>query len=76
MGLHRIDFFSNSPKNYIFQNSSNKTNFGGVLILIYICLFIFIFTYYIIEYKLKEDYSIEYLHYEDLQELIDEDKIS
>ena len=66
MGLHRIDFFSNSPKNYIFQNSSNKTNFGGVLILIYICLFIFIFTYYIIEYKLKEDYSIEYLHYEDL----------
>ena len=40
MGLHRLDFFSNSPKNFIFQNASNKTNLGGVLTLIYIIFFL------------------------------------
>jgi len=66
MGLHRLDFFSNSPKNFIFQNTSNKTNLGGVLTLIYIILFIGIIAYYIIDYKLKEDYSVEYSYYEEV----------
>ena len=73
MGLHRLDFFSNSPKNFIFHNTSNKTNLGGVLTLIYIILFIGIIVYYYIEYKLKEDYSVEYSYYE---EVLDNEQIS
>ena len=73
MILHRLDFFSNSPKNFIFQNTSNKTNLGGVLTLIYIILFIGIIAYYIIDYKLKEDYSVEYSYYE---EVLDNEQIS
>ena len=66
MGLHRLDFFSNSPKNFIFQNTSNKTNFGGVLTLIYIILLLAIVIYHIIDYELKEDFYIEYSYYEEL----------
>ena len=66
MGLHRLDFFSNSPKNFIFQNTSNKTNLGGVLTLIYIILFIGIIVYYIIDYILKDDYSVEYSYNEEV----------
>ena len=76
MGLHRLDFFSNSPKNFIFQNTSNKTNFGGVLTLIYIIFFLCIIFYYIIDYILKEEYSVEYSHYEESVELLDEDETS
>ena len=76
MGLHRLDFFSNSPKNFIFQNTSNKTNFGGVLTLIYIIFFLCIIFYYIIDYILKEEYSVEYSHYEESEELLYEDETS
>ena len=68
MGLHRLDFFSNSPKNFIFQNTSNKTNFGGVQTLIYFILLSAIVIYHIIDYELKEDYYIEYSYYEELLE--------
>ena len=66
MGLHRLDFFSNSPKNFIFQNASNKTNLGGVLTLIYIIFFLGIVVYYTFDYILKEKNSIEYSYYEEL----------
>ena len=76
MGLHRLDFFSNSPKIFIFHNSSNKTNFGGILTMIYFIIFIAIAFYYFIDYILKEEYSIEYLHYEESEELLDRNEIS
>ena len=68
MGLHRLDFFSNSPKNFIFKNTSNKINFGGVQTLIYFILLSAIVIYHIIDYELKEDYYIEYSYYEELLE--------
>ena len=59
--LHNLDFFSSSPKNFIFQKSSNKTNFGGFCFILYIFIIIIIIIYYIIDFFfLTEKYSIEY----------------
>ena len=33
--MKKIDFLSEFPRVYIFQEEENKTNFGGVLFLIY-----------------------------------------
>ena len=63
MGLHKLDFLSNAPQNLIFQNTSNKTNFGGVITLFYIIVVLIITVFYLVDYKVKEDYSIEYIHY-------------
>ena len=64
MGLHRLDFLSNAPKNFIFQNSSNKTNFGGFLALAYIIIVLIIFTFYLIYYLSEEYFTVQYIHYQ------------
>ena len=64
MGLHRLDFLSNAPKNFIFQNNSNKTNFGGFLTLAYIIIVLIIFTFYLIYYLSEEYFTVQYIHYE------------
>ena len=33
--MHCLDFFSDSPKAYIFQKGANKTKIGGFLFIIY-----------------------------------------
>ena len=46
--MNFFDFISDSPRTYIFQKSSNKTNLGGVLTLIYLiilALIIFLYLY-------------------------------
>ena len=64
MGLHRLDFLSNAPKNFIFQNSSNKTNFGGFLALAYIIIVLIIFTFYLIYYLSEEYFTVQNIHYQ------------
>ena len=64
MGLHRLDFLSNAPKNFIFQNNSNKTNFGGFLTLAYIIIVLIIFTFYLIYYLSEEYFTVQYIHYQ------------
>ena len=54
-----FDFLSEYPKLFIFKKESNKTNFGGILFLIYIILMIIISLVYILDYALNEKYSIE-----------------
>ena len=66
MGLNKLDFLSPSPKGFIFQQNSNKTNLGGVLFLIYLLLFFILFIYYISLYALDDNYSIEYLFFENI----------
>ena len=61
MGLHAIDFLSDQPRNFIFQKTSNKTNLGGFLSLIYLIVFLIIAVSYFVFYGLKDNYSIEYL---------------
>ena len=33
--MRNLDFLSEYPRTYIFEKDVNKTNFGGVLFLIY-----------------------------------------
>ena len=65
MGLNRLDFLSNAPKNFIFRNTSNKTNFGGVLFLLYIFIVVLIIIFYLCKFYTDEDYSVEYIYNEE-----------
>ena len=58
--MHFLDFFSDSPRFFIFEKDYNKTNFGGVLMVIYILPISLITAYYIIDYKNAENYDIQY----------------
>ena len=66
MGMNKFDFLSSAPQNFIFNNNSNKTNFGGVLSLIYLIIVLIIAAYYLVFYINEDDYSIEYVKYNDL----------
>ena len=59
--MRAIDFLSDSPNNYIFQKKTFKTNFGGILFLIFAIVMITIISSYIIDYALNDKYEIEYL---------------
>ena len=60
--MHPLDIFSDSPKYFIFQKETNKTNFGGVLTLFFSLIMIFISLLYLLDYKDMSNYSIEYSH--------------
>ena len=49
--MHPLDFISDSPNLFILHKESNKTNFGGVLFLLYIITMIIIIIYYFINYS-------------------------
>ena len=52
--MNALDFISESPRNYIFHKSSNKTNLGGILTLIYLIIFIIIIFVYFVNYLKKK----------------------
>ena len=59
--FHKFDFLSEPPKNFIFQKSSNETNFGGFCFIIYMLFIIVIVIYSLIDFfYLSEKYTIEY----------------
>ena len=58
--MNSLDFLSSSPRNFIFQNPSNKTNLGGVLSLIYLIIILLISAFYITSYILNDKYIVEY----------------
>jgi hypothetical protein len=64
--MHPLDIFSDSPKYFIFQKETNKTNFGGVLTLFFSTIMIFISILYFLDYSDLDNYSIEYSHIENL----------
>lgn len=64
--MHFLDFISDSPKLFIFQKESNKTNLGGIFFLIYLILVILIFVFYIHDYKEKEKFTFSYAFIEEL----------
>ena len=57
--MNPLDFISDSPNLYIFHKEKNKTNFGGILFLIYLVIIIIIFVYYIIDYVKNDKYVIQ-----------------
>ena len=56
-----LDFLNEPPKIYIFQKEKNKTNFGGVLFLIYIIIMLMISLIYIFDYAFNDKYTYEAL---------------
>ena len=61
--MNCFDFISESPKLFIFEKETNKTNFGGILMLINIIIMIIITIYYSIDYANTPDYAIQYKQY-------------
>ena len=57
--MHFLDFLSDSPKIFIFQKETTKTNFGGVLFFIYIITMILISFAYIYAYWINDKYTYE-----------------
>ena len=58
--MRHLDFLSEYPRTYIFQKDVNKTNFGGVLFVIYTIVMLIISLSYILDYYLNDKYEIEY----------------
>ena len=61
--IRKLDFLSQPPPFYIFQQNTNKTTFGGVTFIIFIIFMIFFSLLYIFDFILNEKYEIEYLRY-------------
>ena len=57
--MHVLDFLSSSPKFFIFQKETSKTNFGGILFLIYIIVMITISLAYIVNYAVNDKYTYD-----------------
>ena len=57
--FNNFDFISKPPNFLIFQGEANKTNFGGVLFLLYIIIMAFISLGYILDYIMNAKYEIE-----------------
>ena len=48
--MNILDFIIDSPRTYIFQKKTNKTNLGGVLTFIYLIILLLIIIAYIYDY--------------------------
>jgi len=57
--MNVLDFLNSSPQYSIFQKEANKTNFGGILFLLYIIIMIIISLAYIMDFALNDKYVIE-----------------
>ena len=71
-----FDFISESPKFFIFEKDTNKTNFGGILMLINIIIMIIIIIYYSIDYANTPDYAIQYKQYINFYDIDQRDNIN
>ena len=57
--MNCLDLLSESPKLFIFKQSTNKTNFGGVLFFLDILVMVIISLFYIINYAINNKYMYE-----------------
>ena len=56
--MNILDIISDSPKIYIFQKSSNKTNLGGIITLVYFIILVLISIAYIYDF-----YHVNYFQF-------------
>ena len=56
-----LDFLTDSPNAFIFQKEKNKTNFGGVLFLLYIIIMALISLTYIYDWAINDKYIVDAL---------------
>ena len=70
--MDSFDFLSNSPKNYIFNKKSNKTNLGGFLFITYIIVIFSITFGYIYDFYIDYDTNNKYeIQSSIIEELVD-----
>ena len=74
MGLNKLDLLSIAPKNFIFKSKSNKSILGGFLTLIFIMITFIIFAYYLINFITEQNYSVEYVFYDEFVSLDETEK--
>ena len=58
--MNVLDFLIMPPQFSIFKKETNKTQFGGVLFLIYLIVMFFISLAYILDYAVNDKYEIEF----------------
>ena len=58
--MRAFDFLIMPPQFSIFKKETNKTQFGGVLFLIYLIVMFFISLAYILDYAVNDKYEIEF----------------
>ena len=59
--MRKIDFLSEYPRFFIFEQEVNKTTFGGILFLLYAIIMLIISISYILLFALNDKYEIEFL---------------
>ena len=64
MRMISFDFLSSPPHSFIFQRRANRSNFGGVLSLLYLVVFLIISSFYLVKYFNEDNYTIQYLYHE------------
>ena len=80
--MHSFDFLSRSPNLFIFQKAQNKTNFGGVLFIIYVLSCLAIFLYYLLDYLENSKFEIQYTYnynltlHEDLDAMLNNNSLN
>ena len=60
--MNVLDFISGSPRTFIFQKGSNKTNLGGVLTFIYLIILLVIIVAYLYDYFTHDKYDYSYFY--------------
>ena len=60
--MRKLDFISEGPNLSIFQEDSNKNNFGGFLYLIHIIILLLLAVIYISDYAGKDKYEFNYTY--------------
>ena len=60
--MNFLDLLSGAPRTMIFEKSSNKTNLGGILTLIYLIIVLLLSAYYIYDYEKNNKYEISYTY--------------
>ena len=66
--MNVLDFISGSPRTFIFQKGSNKTNLGGVLTFIYLIILLVIIVAYLYDYFTHDKYDYSYFYTNNLND--------
>ena len=70
--MNTFDFLNDSPRTYIFHKSSNKTNLGGFLTLIYLLILALLILVYLFDYfkNFHKKFEISYFYNQFIDENI------
>ena len=64
--MRAIDFLSDSPRSFIFNQKQNKNSFGGILSLIFLIIVLIISILYLVNYFINDKYVVEYGFFQDI----------